>query len=390
MNRTKNHWQQYFEPVRAILLVLALPFALCIRGLDVRAADIAHYQPIAPPTISANAAYVRDITTGTELFALHPDTPLPPASLTKIAAAIVILEEANLDDTVKIVKDDLVPPEESQVGLVAGDYLSVRDLLVGMLVPSGNDATLALARYVGEQQLGGSATPAEAIAKFVSMMNARATALGATSSHFLNATGIDADGHVMTARDIATLTQFALQNPLFAEIVSTPSAVLHSEARSGGYAVTTTNTLLLDGVVTGVKTGTTPAAGGCLVTSFAVGPNKVVAVVLGSALSETSDGQQDSTARFADTRALIDATSKDYVWLDPVTSDAIVGLPDELRAWDVELADASLVPVPASSELSVRYRLVLSPPAPPESPAGEVQFYVGDRLLSELPALQAG
>jgi D-alanyl-D-alanine carboxypeptidase (penicillin-binding protein 5/6) len=371
----------------ALALVVALPLLTPAR--QAHAAEIARVQPPAPPSISADAAYVTDMTSGTELFALNPDEPLPPASLTKIAAALVILDEANLDDQIEIVDDDLVSPEESQVGLVAGDRLSVRDLLIGMLVPSGNDATRALARYVGERQLGGTPSPEQAVAEFVSMMNAKAAALGAASSHFANPTGIDAPGHVMTARDIAILTEAALQNSLFAEIVSTPRAVLHSEVRPDGYAVTTTNTLLLEGVVTGVKTGTTPKAGGCLVTTFAVGPNQVIAVVLGSDLSETADGQQDSSARFADTRALLDATSQDYVWLDPGVSDTIAGLSEELRVWDVTLGNAALLPVPADSASAVRYRLVLGPPSTSEETAGEVQFFVGDRLLSQRPAVQA-
>lgn len=387
--RSRSRHHQHMHNSRPVLVALLLSIALLVPFAGARAAEVARVQPPAPPAISAEAAFVTDLTSGTELFALNPDKPLPPASLTKIAAALVILEQANLDDQIDIVADDLVSPEESQVGLEVGDRLTVRDLLVGMLVPSGNDATLALARYVGERQLGGTPSPAQAVAEFVSMMNAKAAELGATSSHFVNPTGIDAEGHVMTARDIATLTQVALENPLFAEIVSTPSAVLLSEARPDGYAVTTTNTLLRDGVVTGVKTGTTPEAGGCLVTSFAIGPNTVIAVVLGSDLTETSDGQQDSTARFADTRALLEATSNDYVWLDPGASDTITGLSEELRVWDVNLGDEGLLPVPADDASNVRYRLILGPPATPESPAGEVQFFVGDRLLSERPAIQA-
>ena len=227
-------------------------------------------------------SYVTDISTGTELFALNAEEPLPPASLTKIVSALVVLERANLEDSVEIQQEDLVSAEESQVGLMAGDRLSVRDLLQGMLIPSGNDATLALARHVGASAIGEQAPAEEAVAEFVSMMNAKAAELGATSSHFANPTGIDEAGHVMSARDVAVLTKAALQNSLFSEIVATTSAVLSSELVPDGYRVTTTNQLLAEGLVTGVKTGTTAKAGGCLVTSFAVGPNQIVAVVLGS------------------------------------------------------------------------------------------------------------
>jgi serine-type D-Ala-D-Ala carboxypeptidase (penicillin-binding protein 5/6) len=355
-----------------------------------QAAVIARYQPISPPPISADAVFVTDISTGTELFALNADEPLPPASLTKIVAALVVLERANLDETLEILEEDLVSAEESQVGLRAGDRLSVRDLLRGMLIPSGNDATLALARHVGATAIGESASPDRAVAEFVSMMNAKAAELGATSSHFVNPTGIDDPGHVMSARDIAVLTAVALQNSLFAETVATTSAVLDSELLPEGYRVTTTNQLLAEGIVTGVKTGTTAKAGGCLVTSFAVGPNKVVAVMLGSDVGEATDGSQDTSARFAETRTLLDAVKADYIWLDPTSPGVVAGLAEELSVWEVDLATSDLLPVPASSASEVRYRLILAPPAAPESPAGQVQFFVGEQLLSERAALQAG
>jgi D-alanyl-D-alanine carboxypeptidase (penicillin-binding protein 5/6) len=343
-----------------------------------------------PPPISADAVFVADISTGTELFAQNADEPLPPASLTKIVSALVVLERANLDDTVEILEDDLVSAEESQVGLVAGDRLSVRDLLHGILIPSGNDATLALARHIGTASLGEGASVEQAVAEFVSMMNAKAAELGATASHFSNPTGIDQEGHVMSARDVATLAKAALQNPLFSEIVAKTDAVLSSESVPEGYRVTTTNQLLAEGLVTGVKTGTTAKAGGCLVTSFAVGPNEIVAVVLGSDVGEATDGSQDTTARFAETRALLDAVKADYLWLDPTSPGVVSGLVEELSVWEVDLASNALLPVPANSAGDVRYRLVLAPPSAPQGPAGEVQFYVGGQLLSERVALQAG
>jgi serine-type D-Ala-D-Ala carboxypeptidase (penicillin-binding protein 5/6) len=356
----------------------------------VQAAEIARYQPMSPPPISADAVFVTDISTGTELFALNAEEPLPPASLTKIVSALVVLERANLEDSVEIQQEALVSAEESQVGLVAGDHLSVRDLLQGMLIPSGNDATLALARHVGAAAIGEQAPAEEAVAEFVSMMNTKAAELGATSSHFTNPTGIDDAGHVMSARDIAVLTKAALENSLFSEIVATTSAVLGSELVPDGYRVTTTNQLLAEGLVSGVKTGTTAKAGGCLVTSFSVGPNQVVAVILGSDVGEATDGSQDTSARFAETRALLDAVKADYLWVDPTSPGVVSGLAEELSVWEVDLATSDLLPVPTSSADDVRYRLVLAPPTAPESPVGEVQFYVGEQLLSERAALQAG
>src|SRR5215208_2566189 len=142
---------------RSVLTILIALIAASVgfgQSNAAQAAEITRYQPISPPAISADAVFVADISTGTELFAQNADEPLPPASLTKIVSALVVLEHANLDDTVEILEDDLVSAEESQVGLVAGDHLTVRDLLHGMLIPSGNDAMLALARHVGSTALG--------------------------------------------------------------------------------------------------------------------------------------------------------------------------------------------------------------------------------------------
>jgi D-alanyl-D-alanine carboxypeptidase (penicillin-binding protein 5/6) len=372
-----------------ILLAFITATVFCSQPGTAQAADVARYQPMSPPPISADAVFVSDTSTGTELFAQNAEEPLPPASLTKIVSALVVLERANLEDTIEIQEQDLVSAEESQVGLKAGDRLSVRDLLRGMLIPSGNDATLALARHVGASAIGEGVPAEEAVAEFVAMMNTKAAELGASASHFLNPTGIDDEGHVMSARDVAIVTKAALQDSLFSEIVATTNAVLGSELMPDGYQVTTTNQLLAEGIVTGVKTGTTAGAGGCLVTSFAVGPNQIVAVILGSDVAETTEGTQDSTARFAETRALLDAVKADYVWLDLTSPGAVSGLSEELSVWEVDLATGDLLPVPASSADDVRYRLVLGPPSDPESPAGEVQFYVGEQLLSERAALQA-
>ncbi|HLL49781.1 MAG TPA: serine hydrolase, partial [Thermomicrobiales bacterium] len=219
-----------------LLLIIAALIALGVPLQQAAAAEIPRYEPIPPPPLSADAVFVTDVTSGTELFAQNADAPLPPASLTKIVSALVVLERANLDDVIEILEGDLVSPEESQVGLQAGDRLSVRDLLFGMLIPSGNDATLALARHVGAASLDATQSPEQAVSEFVSLMNLKANELGATASNFKNPTGIDSDGHVMSARDVAVVTAAALQDPLFSEIVSTTNAVLSSALLPEGYS----------------------------------------------------------------------------------------------------------------------------------------------------------
>ncbi len=354
-----------------------------------QSADVQVLQVPAPSSISAKGVYAFDRRSGVPLFARDADLPLPPASLTKIVAALVVLERADLSQMITIQEGDLVSPEESQVGLVAGDVLSARDLLFGALIPSGNDATLALARTIGTADLGESATADEAVARFVEMMNEMATEIGATSSNLVYPTGVDREGHVMSARDVATAAAVALENPLFAEIVSTERTTLPSEVRPEGYEIFTTNDLLVEGLVNGVKTGSTPMAGGCLATSFDVGPGQIVAVVLGSEFTEDAEGFPDYSQRFADTRLLMSSAESDYEWVDLTAPDTLEGLIEEMAVWDVALPEKIQVPVPVSDRSQLRYRLRLGPPEGEDGTAGELQVYVGDALLLSEPTVVA-
>jgi D-alanyl-D-alanine carboxypeptidase (penicillin-binding protein 5/6) len=358
------------------------------RGLT-RAADVKALQVPAPATITAKGVYVVDRRSGIPLFERDADLALPPASLTKIIAALVVLDRADLDQMITILESDLVSPEESQVGLIAGDSLSARDLLFGALIPSGNDATLALARTIGQEDLGGEATPDEAIARFVEMMNEKIQEIGATSSHLVYPTGVDREGHVMSARDVAIASSVALENPLFAEIVATAQALLPSQVRPEGYQIYTTNDLLVEGLANGVKTGSTPAAGGCLATSFDIGPGQLVAVVLGSDFTVDAEGFPDYSQRFADTRSLMSAAENDYVWVDLASPDTLQGLAEELAVWEVALPEQLQVPVPAQDASQLRYRLRLGPPGSADGTAGELQLYVRDALWLSQPAIYA-
>ncbi len=344
-----------------------------------------------PPRISAQAVYVFDATVGTELYALEPDERRRPASLTKVATALVVLQHAQLDDLITIEQDDLVDDSQSRVGLEVGDRLTVGDLLKGLLIASGNDAARVLARAVGASLAETHpAADGDPRAAFVAEMNATVERLGLANTHFVNPAGLDEKEHYASARDLALLTAEALNNPTFAEIVRTSDAVLGSERRADGYAIATTNDLLLEGLVEGVKTGTTGEAGGCLISAFTVGSNRVIAVVLGSPLDRDETGATipESTARFDDMRSILAALPVDYRWLDPAVPGEVAGLTEELAVWQaaIEPGPAVVVPVQRSNEL--RYRVQLGPPGAARQPVGKVLFFVGADLLSERPVLQ--
>lgn len=341
----------------------------------------------APPPVTAKAAFVYDATAGVPLLALNPDEPLQPASLTKIVTAIVVLEHGNLDDTIEIVPGDVVDESQSRVGLVAGDVLSVRDLLSGLMIPSGNDAALALARHVGASLPGGA--DGDPTAAFVAEMNRAAAERGATTANFVNPTGMFAEEQRVSARDLALLTADAVADPLLAEIVATPRLTLPSVVRPEGYEIFTTNDLLVDGTAIGVKTGSLPEAGGCLVIATREGENLVISVVLGSDLTY-EDGVPISPARWSDMRGLLAAIDQDYVWIDPAAPGAVPGLPEELAVWGAMLPVGGAVPVPSDRAGDLAYRLRLGPPADPGDRVGTVLLLVGSDLLAERPVQQAG
>ncbi|HEV2106704.1 MAG TPA: serine hydrolase [Thermomicrobiales bacterium] len=338
----------------------------------------------APPEITADAAFALDIDAGQPLYALNPDERLAPASTTKIATALVVVQNAELTETVTIVKDDLVDTTEfSNMGLAAGDTLTVELLLYGLLLPSGNDAANALARYVGEKLPGGDSNPPAA---FVQAMNELVAELGLENTHFVNPAGEDAEDHYSSARDMAVLGGELLNVPSLATIVATSSYEGQSvgpEARV--YVLSTTNTLLGEVGIIGIKTGITEKAGGSLVTGAEYASNRVVTVVLGSDTStDPASGYLISPARYDDTLAIIGALNVEYDWIDPAS---VEGLEEAMAAWQVTLGEGPDLVVPAG-EGTVDFDLRLGPEGSPSEQVGTVVFLVDDRPIAERPLYQ--
>jgi len=339
----------------------------------------------APPEITAASAFVLDVDADQALYALEPDAELSPASTTKIATALVVRQESELTDTVVIEEGDLVDIEVfSNMGLVAGDTLTIELLLYGLLLPSGNDAANALARHVGAGLPGGDADP---LAAFVQAMNDLVATLGLEHTQFRNPAGPDEEGHYSSARDLATLAGQLLRDETLAAIVDTPTYDgVSSGTEARAYPLSTTNNLLQDDGIIGIKTGITEDAGGCLVIGATYLGNRVVTVVLGSDVAEDPEsGFLVSPARYSDTLTLIDALNSNYAWVDPAE---VPGLTDALAAWEVTLGDdgANIV-VPAGTD-DVAFRLRLGPAANADDEVGRVLFFVGDRQIAERPLFQ--
>ena len=191
------------------------------------------------------------------------------ASTTKILTAITIIENCNIDDTVTVTADT-VGVEGSSIYLEAGEKLTVKDLLYGLMLRSGNDCAETLAVYCSEN-----------IKSFAELMNKTARKIGAENSNFTNPHGLHDDNHYTTAYDLALISCYAIKNPVFKEIVSTKKTNIPFTTRNCKRLLINKNKMLnrLDGC-TGIKTGFTKKAGRCLVTSCERNGMEVVCVVL--------------------------------------------------------------------------------------------------------------
>lgn len=233
--------------------------------------------PIRRPKLSAPAAILEDLDSGKVLFARAPGERRPIASLTKIMTAVVVLSSVHLDD-VAPVPAEAVSQIGVTIGLRTGERLTVRDLLYGMLLPSGNDAAVTLARFVGGT-----------VDAFVAKMNATAARMGLRDTHFASPTGLDDKGY-STPTDLAMLTRRAYRNDTFARIVA---KVRHRIPGPKGSVRRLVNRNILLRVypgAIGVKTGFTTRAGECLIGAARLMGFGLLAVVLGSRTSAFDQG----------------------------------------------------------------------------------------------------
>ena len=218
---------------------------------------------------SAQAAVVMEQSSQRVLFEKNSDMHLPMASTTKIVTALTVLEHARLDEVVCIPKE-AVGVEGSSIYLREGEHLTVRELLLGLMLRSGNDSAVALALHVG-----GS------VEAFADLMNETARKVGCKDSNFVNPHGLHAPDHYTSAHDLALLTCTALNNADFREIVSTKTAKISNEGMSYDRILVNKNKLLNSYLgADGVKTGYTKKAGRCFVGSATRNGMQVVVVVL--------------------------------------------------------------------------------------------------------------
>lgn len=242
------------------------------------------------PKINSRFAVVLDRDSGAVIYGKREYTKTKMASTTKIMTCIVVIEHTNLNNVVEV-SAKAASTGGSKLKFKKGDKISVNDLLYGLMLRSGNDAAVALAEYVGGSVEG-----------FAKLMNKKANELGLENTHFETPHGLDSDNHYTTPYELAKLTNYALNNKIFKDIVGTKSCTININGVPR--TISNTNELLgnLNGVY-GVKTGFTNGAGRCLVTSIKRNDLDVICVVLGA---------DTKKIRTVDSVKLIEYTFKNY------------------------------------------------------------------------------
>ncbi|MCS6802943.1 MAG: D-alanyl-D-alanine carboxypeptidase family protein [Chloroflexota bacterium] len=222
-----------------------------------------------PPAVGATEVAVLDAATGRLLYGKNERAPVHPASLTKMVTALVALEVGRLDDLVAIDVDARAMPRSTVMGLRPGMILPLEDLLYGLMLPSGNDAALAIARHLAGSE-----------AAFVAMMNHRVHQMGLQQTHFVNPHGLDHPYHLSTAEDLARIAREAMQNEHFVRIVSTLTWTVRADPP---YPIANLNLLLGNYPgADGVKVGYTRRAGRAYAASATRDGHRMIAVVLRS------------------------------------------------------------------------------------------------------------
>ena len=268
---------------RVICIFLAV-FTVLAMSISVQAVDFG-----CNVETDTKAVYLENLDTGVVVYSKSADEKMYPASTTKIMTYVVTVNHVdNLDETMVPIKKDVLTgldPESTMMGLEqhVGEEYSIRDLLYGMMLPSGNDAALVLADYIGN-----------GISGFVDMMNEKAKELGCDQTHFANPHGLHDADHYTTATDLAKIAKYAIQTDSFMEITNTVS---YTPARFD-QPITNTNYMLNKGSeytmyyypnVKGIKTGFTDEAGKCLVTTADKDGFTYLCVALGAPYSYAED-----------------------------------------------------------------------------------------------------
>lgn len=323
--------------------------------------------------IKAKSAILMEVNTGEILYEMNADEQLPPASITKIMSLLLVMEAI---DRKELSVEDVITASEhacsmggSQIWLEPGETMTVDDLLKAAVIASANDATVALGEQIAGSEEG-----------FVAMMNARAAQLGMTATSFANATGLDAEGHMSSAHDVAIMSAELIKH----DLIKNYSTVWMDTLRDGESELVNTNKLVrfYEGT-TGLKTGTTSGAGYCLSATAERNGLELVAVIM------SGDTSQD---RFNGAKKLLDYGFANYAYsdiapeLNGITSVNVKG--GVLPQVKIEACDNFNILMKKSEATGITQTVTLpenvTAPVKQGDTIGTVDFYSGDTQIGSV------
>jgi len=327
---------------------------------------------------NATSAVVIDADTGTVIFEKNKDAKLPPASITKIMTMLLVMEAL---DQGKLKMDDKVRTSEyaasmggSQIFLEPGEEMTVQDMLKGIAMASGNDASVAMAEKLGGSEQG-----------FVKQMNDKAQQLGLKNTHFANPNGLPAENHFSSAYDIALMSQELLKHEEITKFTGTYQDYLRKETPKPFWLVNTNKLVRFYSGADGLKTGYTSEAKFCLSATAKRDNFRVISVVM---------GEPDTKTRNAEVSSLFDYAFSQY------TNYPIFKTGDALGDLKISKGEQPTVPLTAAHQYGVllkkgdeasgiRHEVQLNPdlkaPVNIGQPIGKIVVYKGDQLLKEFP-----
>lgn len=329
--------------------------------------------------IYSDAVILIENQTGKTLYEKNSEQKMYPASTTKILTAILSIEKGNLNDKVTVSKTAIaqMKPGYTSAYLSEGEIISVEDLLKVLLINSANDASNVLAEYIS-----GS------IDSFVNLMNEKSKELGCTNTHFVTTNGLHDDNHYTTAKDLAIIARYCMQNETFRKIVSMKKCVIPATNKSEERIYKNTNDLInpTSGYYypscIGIKTGFTSEAKNCLISACSKNGLQVIAVVLGASITENH-----KSARYVDSKTLYDYTYSNYSIQNIAKASSVIetievkNATDKTKSLDLKLEKDLNVLVNNKDNENIKTEIVLkdniSAPIATNSVVGNITYIVG-------------
>ena len=326
-------------------------------------------KPMDPLKVTADAVVLMDVATGDILFSKQPHKQRPPASTTKIMTAILGFELGRPDEVVTV-SEKAAAIGEATIHLDPGEKITLYELITGALVRSGNDACVAIAEHIAGSE-----------EQFVKLMNRKALALGAQNTNFVNTNGLPRKEHYSTAYDLAVMARYGLQIPQFSSIIRQKETEIHFIEPDVFMDLRNTNKLLWNyPYADGIKTGTTTAAGKCLVASATKDGRQLLVVVL------------NAPDRFGDAKKLLEWGFKDTETVRVADVGQVIGkFPHVTQPVQVLTTDPIDVSLPKEDLGKLLTRIEWEKPTNLPIQAGErlgrFEVWLGEQKIASVPLI---